>query len=302
MPIPQNTDSDFQLHYFDAPNPHQAEGTHRIAYYEWGDVLNPPVICVHGLTRNARDFDFLARKLSKNYRVICIDIAGRGKSDPMPQQEWYENAAYMQDILALMKHLKLKAVDWIGTSMGGMIGMMIAAFTPDKIRRMVLNDVGALVPKEGLRRIADYVGRSMDFADMSAAERHVRAIMQPFGITQAAHWEHVMTHTLVTKADGRVGFTYDPRIGDAFRAAIAKMEVVEDISLWKIWECVKCPVLLIRGKESDVLTHEVAQQMVTIHPLCTLVECEGIGHAPALIEEDQLALVAGWLDRTAPLF
>lgn len=285
-----------QPQYFAAPNPHDAEGTHRIAFYEWGNPYAPPVFCVHGLTRNARDFDMLAQRLAEHYRIIAVDVAGRGKSDRLRDLRWYENSTYMHDILALARHLHLPKFDWIGTSMGGIIGMMIAALVPNTITRLVLNDVGALLPKKGLMRIAEYVGVRDRFPTAKEAEAHLRAIMMPFGIARDEHWEHVMEHTLVHNADGTVSFAYDPAIGDAFRLAASQMEQIEDISLWMLWESIKCPALILRGEKSDILPHDVAVQMCAMHEQATLVEFANVGHAPTLMEEDQIGKIAEWLE------
>ena len=284
------------LQFFDAPNPHGAGGTHKLAFYEWGSPYAPPVLCVHGLTRNGRDFDFLARKLTEHYRVIAIDMPGRGKSESLRDIRWYENGTYMQDALALAERMNLGKFDWIGTSMGGIIGMMIASLVPGKITRLVLNDVGALLPKEGLMRIGDYVGKKQHFSGMDEAIPYVQRIMAPFGVKEDAHWAHVFEHSFIRHADGQVSFAYDPGIGDAFRLAASEIEKLEDISLWMLWESIDCPTLILRGAESDILTREVAEKMCEMHENATLAEFPGIGHAPTLLEDGQIKVVADWLE------
>lgn len=291
------TDSDSpHLQFFDAPNPHGAGGTHKLAFYEWGSPYAPPVICVHGLTRNGRDFDYLARALTEHYRVIAIDVPGRGRSEHLRDIRWYENGTYMQDVLALAERMNLERFDWIGTSMGGIIGMMMASLVPEKITRLVLNDVGALLPKAGLVRIADYVGKQPVFDSMDVAIQYIQRIMAPFGIKEDTHWAHVFEHSFTRLDDSRVAFAYDPGIGDAFRLAASEMEKLEDISLWMLWESIECPTLILRGAESDILTHEVAQEMCAKHPDATLVEFEGIGHAPTLMEDGQIKIITDWLE------
>lgn len=284
-----------KLRFFDAPNPHGVPGTHRIAFYEWGSPYAPPILCVHGLTRNGRDFDFLARSLASEYRIIAIDIAGRGKSAQMKELIWYENGVYMQDVLALADWLNLPRFDWIGTSMGGIIGMMIASLVPGKITRLVLNDIGALIPKAGLERIGSYVGQQVRFNGFDAAERHLRVVMAPFGVTKPEHWQHIFDHTLLRHEDGSFTFAYDARIGDAFRLAASMMEKLEDIQLWMLWSAITCPTLVLRGAESDILTSETAAQMQQTHPDMTLVEFPGIGHAPTLFDAEQIRPIADWL-------
>lgn len=284
-----------RLQFFDAPNPHGTEGTHRIAFYEWGSPYAPPIFCVHGLTRNGRDFDHLARRLSQHYRILAIDMPGRGKSGRLTTITWYENGVYMQDALALAAHLRLERFDWIGTSMGGMIGMMIAAFAPEKISRLVLNDIGALIPKEGLSRIGEYVGKKSTFFSFLEAENHLRALFAPFGIRDEAHWKHFVEHSFVRHGDGSAQFAYDPAIGDAFRLAASCMEQLEDISLWMLWESIACPALILRGVESDILRHDVAVKMCAMKENATLVEFPGVGHAPSLMEDGQIAVICDWL-------
>ena len=288
-----------RAHFFDAPNPHGTPGTHKIAWYEWGSPNSPVIICVHGLTRNGRDFDYVARELSDHYRIICIDIAGRGKSDHFPQVNWYENGVYLQDVLALTEHLKLERFDWIGTSMGGIIGMMMAAFVPGKITRLVINDIGALIPLSGLSRIGTYVGTKSHFADLAEARKYLRTVMIPFGIREPAHWDHIERHTLEEQADGQLRLAYDPNIGEAFRLAAAAMENPQDISLWMLWDAIKIPCLILRGELSDILPHTIAVEMAAKNPQSTLVEFKGIGHAPTLMEDDQIRVVENWLQTTA---
>ncbi|MCH2547648.1 MAG: alpha/beta hydrolase, partial [Alphaproteobacteria bacterium] len=284
--------------YFDAPNPHGAAGTHRIAFYEWGSPHAPVIICIHGLTRNGRDFDFLARALCNDYRVIAIDVAGRGNSDKLSDLRWYDNGIYMQDILALTERMNIQQFDWIGTSMGGIIGMMIASLVPNKITRLILNDIGALIPKEGLMRIGQYVGKQPLFPSLYEADAYMRKIMQPFGITHSDHWDHMLQHSLVHHSNGSVSFAYDPAIGDAFRLAASEIEKLEDISLWMLWESITCPALILRGEDSDILTKEVAAKMCDTHPNASLIEFEAVGHAPALMNEQQIGAITNWLATT----
>lgn len=286
-----------RLHFFDAPNPFGDAGSHRLAFYEWGNPYAPVIMCLHGLTRNARDFDFLAPALTEHYRVIAVDIPGRGKSGEFARSEWYDNSVYMQDILHLTEHLNIPRFDWIGTSMGGLIGMLIASLVPDKITRLVLNDIGAMLPKEGLLRIASYVGIQHCFANRGAAENALRLIMAPFGIREESHWQHVFRHSLVENKDGTVSLAYDPAIADNFKKLAGDMGEITDIELWMLWEEVNCPALILRGAESDILPRTVAEKMIAVHEGVTLVEFAGIGHAPTLMEQDQITAITRWLDK-----
>lgn len=295
--MPQEFDpSVMRQHFFDAPNPHGAKGTHRLAIYEWGSPDSPAILCIHGLTRNGRDFDFLARRLCSEYRIVCIDVAGRGKSENFSDIRWYENGVYMQDILAVAEWMNIPTFDWIGTSMGGIIGMMVASLVPGKITRLILNDIGALIPLEGLFRIMQYVGRKPKFDSFDEAERYLRAIMAPFAVTDDLHWRHIFDHTFIRHDDGSVTLAYDPNIGEASRLAVNSMETLSDVSLWMLWENIKCPVLILRGGDSDILPAEVAKKMVQTHANSTLLEFKGVGHAPTLFDNAQIQPVVDWLD------
>ena len=289
------TDSNPRIHFFDTPNPNGEPGTHRIAFYEWGDPASPPLFCVHGLTRNGRDFDYLARALAEDYRVISVDVPGRGKSGPLDKPEWYHNGTYMQDILALAQHLGLEHFEWVGTSMGGMIGMMIAALAPGKITRMVLNDIGAELTKDGLERIATYVGRICEFPDYATADKTFRQLLMHFGVRDEEHWAHLMEHSLVKQPDGKVRLAYDPRLGDGFRMLIEQAGGIKDLSLWMFWDAIKIPVLIVRGETSDILTRDCAAKMCEANPNASLIEFAGVGHAPTLMESQQIEPVKRWL-------
>lgn len=284
-----------RMHSFDAPNPHGAKGTHKLAIYEWGAPDAPPIVCIHGLTRNARDFDFIARELASGYRVVCIDVAGRGRSEHLTDLRWYENGVYLQDILAALDWMNIQKFDWIGTSMGGIIGMTIASLMPEKISRLVINDIGAFIPVEGLFRIMQYVGKKMRFDNFDEAERYLRTVMTPFGISDDLHWRHVLDHSLIRHTDGSVSLSYDPKIAEAFKLALSALPELDNISLWMLWETITCPTLILRGAESDILPADVAHKMRDTHPNATLVEFKGVGHAPALLEDHQIRSVTDWL-------
>lgn len=266
---------------------------HRLAYYEWGASDNPRVLfCVHGLTRNALDFAVLAARLCGERRVIAVDMPGRGKSDWLENAGDYGYLTYLTDIVALLDHLAIPGVDWLGTSMGGIIGMMMAASSPQRLRRLVLNDVGARIPAQGLRRILSYAGKNMHFASRKEAEAALRANCATFGIRQEANWRRLFAGSLVEAADGTVRLAYDPAIG----GSLTREPEVSDIDLGSVWEAVQCPTLILRGAGSDILTRETAEGMRSQRPDVTLVEFPGVGHAPGLMEPDQIIPIEQWLN------
>lgn len=281
---------------FNAPGP--GEGTtHALNIREWGDSTKPALICVHGLTRNARDFDFLAEMLSPDYRVICPDIAGRGKSAWLAEPMAYGYPLYVADMLALLAHMKLSRVDWIGTSMGGLIGLFIAAQEHSPIARLVLNDIGPFVAKEGLERIVGYVGRNTRYATREQAQAALRMAHAPFGIREESHWDHLFDAS-IHEDEGGVRLAYDPAIAVPLQAA-AK-EGVKDADLWAAWEKVQQPVLVLRGADSDILSAATATRMAQRSDV-TRVEFPGIGHAPSLFDAAQLAEIRHWLKKANKL-
>ena len=270
-------------------------GAHTITCYEWGDpAAQHIVLCVHGLTRNGRDFDYLADALGKQgFRVICPDMPGRGKSDWLAGPAGYNYGAYVADIIALLAQLKIDTLDWVGTSMGGIIAMAFAGAQPGRIRSLVLNDIGSVVSAAGLKRIYSYAGVTMDFATRAEAEMAMRNIWAPFGITKEEHWQHLFTYGIRALENGRFGFSYDP----AIMAGLQKPEgEVQDMDLWAMFEAVKpIPTLLIRGVNSDLLSHETALAMQAQHADLMIYEVPGAGHAPALMEERDINAVCEFL-------
>ena len=267
-------------------------GLHRTAYLEWGDAANPRVVvCVHGLTRCARDFDFLAAELSQHFRVVCPDVAGRGDSDWLKSPMEYAVPTYAADMVTLIARLDVETVHWVGTSMGGLIGMMLAALPESPVSRMVLNDVGPVVTAVSLERIGTYVGKAPRFPSIEAAEQLVRMVSAPFGPHSDAQWRFLTEHVVRREPDGSYRMHYDPAIAVPFNAAAPH----KDMALWPFWEAVRCPTLVIRGAQSDLLTHETLMQMATTGPKAKTVELAGIGHAPTLLQADQVAIVRDFL-------
>jgi pimeloyl-ACP methyl ester carboxylesterase len=270
-------------------------GFHRLSYTEWGDEQSPHVvICVHGLARNARDFDVLAQALQSRCRVLCPDVAGRGQSAWLARKEDYAYPQYLADATALIArasaHLPPDArIDWVGTSMGGLIGLLLAAQPQHPIRRLVLNDIGPFVPKAAIERIASYIGKAAAFASMEEAERYVRVVSAPFGPLTDAQWRHLTEHSVHREAEGRWVLNYDPGI------AVPLAHQVRDVDLWDHWDRIDCPVLAVRGMESDVLLAHTAHEMTRRGPAARLREFPGIGHAPALMAADQVETVCDFL-------
>lgn len=265
-----------------------SEGTHKISVYEWTNETQAKatVFCVHGLTRNGRDFDSLASTLSEHYTVYAIDVAGRGKSEWHLDPVYYNYPGYVADIAFVVKKLGLKDIHWVGTSMGGIIGIMMANAFPGMLRSITLNDIGCLVPAAGLKRIAQYVGTMTNFPIRYEAEEELRRRCAPYGIKDEADWQHLFAHSIEGTGNGHVRLAYDPEIAKGFSPDI------QDVNLWNFWEAVKTiPTLLIRGKESDLLTHETALEMQKSHSNFQLLEVAGIGHAPALIDAEQIEAI-----------
>jgi pimeloyl-ACP methyl ester carboxylesterase len=269
-----------------------AKGLHRIAYREWGDPRNARVlVCVHGLTRCARDFDRLAAALSDAYRVVCPDVAGRGDSDWLADPALYQLPQYVADMVTLIARLDVESVHWLGTSMGGLIGMALAAQPGTPVARLVMNDAGPVVTRASLERIAAYVGKVPEFPDIEAAERFQRTVAAPFGPHSDAEWRFLTESVMRPNGNGGWRAHYDPGIGDTYRANLPE----KDLEMWPLWNAVRCPALLLRGAESDLLTPATAARMAETGPRAKVVEIPGVGHAPTLLHADQIAIVREFL-------
>lgn len=268
-----------------------AGGFHRVAYVEWGEPdAGRVVVCVHGLTRNSRDFDVLARTLAaEGMRVACPDVVGRGRSGRLADPMGYGAPQYLQDMNALIARLGTDEIDWVGTSMGGILGMMLAASPGTPIRRLVLNDVGPFIPKAPLALIADYVGDRRIFASVEEVELYMRRIYAGFGRLSDAQWRHMAEREARPAGEG-FSLGYDPEIAVPIRAA-----PIADVDMWPLWDRIRCPVLVVRGASSEVLPASVAAEMAHRGPRAEVVEIEDAGHAPALMAEDQTATVKRFL-------
>ena len=272
-------------------------GLHRMAYREWGDPRNRDVlVCVHGLTRSGRDFDELARALCAQWRVICPDVAGRGDSDRLADAKLYTWAQYVADMVTLIARLDVEAVNWLGTSMGGLVGMALAAQAGSPVKKLVLNDAGPVIAKAALERIAAYVGQTPSFASLEDAEQYVRAISAPFGPHSDAQWRFLTETWVRRNEDGRWHPHYDTRIAEAYRASMPE----KDLELWHLYDAVRCPTLLVRGEHSDVVSRQSAAEMARRGPKAKLAEIRGVGHAPTLLQPEQIAVVRDFLRQGEP--
>jgi pimeloyl-ACP methyl ester carboxylesterase len=289
-----------------------AHGFHKIFYTDWGDIGSARVvICVHGLTRNCRDFDFLAQALAAECRVVCPDVAGRGRSDWLYNKDDYAYPQYMADMNALIARVSAapaaagligklngllkrragsRALHWVGTSMGGILGMLLASRPNSPISKLIVNDVGPLIPKASLERIGTYVGKDPRFKTLAELETYVRTVSAPFGPLTDPQWQHLTVTGARQHEDGNWGMSYDPDLAAAFRKG-----PVQDVNLWTYWDTITCPTLVMRGAESDLLLKATAEEMQTRGPRARLVEFAGIGHAPMLMADDQIKIVKDFL-------
>ena len=269
------------------------KGLHRMAYVEWGDPRNRNVLlCVHGLTRSGRDFDDLARALCGQYRVVCPDLAGRGESDKLADPMLYGVPQYVADLVTLIARLDCEALDWVGTSLGGLCGMALAAQPGNPVRKLVLNDAGPVVARAALQRIGAYVGVVPKFPSLEKAEEYVRTISAPFGPHSDAQWRFLTENWVRQAPDGSWRPHYDSRMAIAFRAAMPEQG---DLELWGLYDAIRCPTLVLRGESSDLLARETAAAMARRGPKAKVVEIAGVGHAPTLMHADQIAVVRDFL-------
>ena len=284
-------------------------GFHRIAYSEWGqpNTTQSTVICVHGLTRNRHDFDPLASYLAQQgHHIFCPDIAGRGDSDWLKNPAHYNFLQYIADMNALIARTAAKQIDWIGTSMGGLIGMMIASQPNSPINRLVLNDIGPQIPISGLRRLAKYSSSSLIFANSEEAKKYYKTIYADFGRLSEPQWESLTNSSIHLQSPGVYVSKCDANITRSKTATTILFELIRqprkalqgiffDINLWSIWQNIKCPVLIIHGRHSDILLPEHIAKMQATHAHTTVIEIDDAGHAPALMETTEHKKIAEWL-------
>jgi len=276
-----------------------------MAYWQWGNPqAEHTVVCVHGLSRQGRDFDVLAQALVQkadgNLRVVCPDVAGRGQSDWLADPMAYQLPTYVADMLTLLAHLNPATLDWVGTSMGGLIGLGVcahAAAVGIVVRRLVLNDVGPVVQWDSIVRIATYLGKSMQFASLQQAADAMWSVSTSFGPHTPEQWLELSRHMVKPLPVGQVGVTlhYDPAIAVPVRAMTQEMAVQGEAALWQLYDAITAQTLLLRGADSDLLSPATAAQMTQRGPQARLVEFAGVGHAPTLIADDQVQAVTSFL-------
>lgn len=270
-------------------------GLHRMAYWEWGAADNPRVlVCVHGLSRQGRDFDTLARDLCSHYRVVCPDVVGRGRSDWLADPMGYGIPGYVADMVTLVARLNVAQVDWVGTSMGGLIGLMLASLPQTPVRRLVLNDVGPVIQPAALKRIAGYLGQPAHWATVEEAADALWAISQGFGPHTREEWLALTRPQLKPDGEGHKPH-YDPAIAVPVRAITPELAAAGEAALWAAYERITAPTLLLRGEQSDLLSPDTAQAMTQRGPRARLRVLPGVGHAPTLVAADQRAVVREFL-------
>lgn len=289
-------------------------GLHRMAYWEWGDPDNDVVVvCAHGLTRSGRDFDVLAEHLAGRYRVVCPDVVGRGRSDWLPVGAMYGFGQYVADTAVLLARLRPRKLAWVGTSMGGLIALSLLvglAHLPSahngaglglpaeqglRLDGLVLNDVGPQINTIGLARIAAYVGQTVRFKDFPEAVQYMRTISAAFGPHDPVQWEALTRHVMVRQGDAYIKH-YDPRIAEGLQVSVNPVTAqLLQAQLWQAYEKLAVPVMVVRGRESDILSAEMATLMQARHADTRVVDFPGIGHAPTLMQADQVQVVGDFL-------
>ncbi len=290
-------------HSVDCP---ETEGSHRMAYWSWGDPAAPHVVvCAHGLSRQGRDFDVLAAALvaaaGGAIRVVCPDVVGRGQSDWLKNPALYQIPNYAMDMLVLLAALKPQQLDWVGTSMGGLIGAVVCGQPglplPVPVRRLVLNDVGPVIQWEAIQRIGQYLGDAPRFASLELAAEAMWAISSTFGPHTPAQWLELSRHMVkpVNDAQGGVTLHYDPAIAVPFRTITQESAQAGEAMVWQLYDNIKARTLLVRGAQSDLLSADTTAQMLQRGPKPQLVEFAGVGHAPTLIAPDQVKAVVDFL-------
>jgi pimeloyl-ACP methyl ester carboxylesterase len=271
-------------------------GLHTMAYKEWGDARNPNVlVCVHGVTRVSDDFDRMARELCDTYRVVCPDVVGRGRSGRLRNPQFYTVPQYVSDMVTLLARLDADIVDWFGTSMGGLIGMGLASLPENPIRRLVLNDIGPSINGAALARIGEYIGQDVRFDTFEEAAGYIRAISAAFGIHSDEEWHKLASDVLRRNDEGKWIRHYDLALAEPFKQMTPEMAGAAEQMLWAAYDAIRCPTLLVRGAQSDLLLPEVAQQMTQRGPKARLVELPDVGHAPTFMHASQIEVAKQFL-------
>ncbi len=297
-----------------ASSTQNAEGApgHRMAYWEWNATGNPHhphvVVCVHGLSRQGRDFDTLARALAPHARVVCPDVVGRGESDWLADPMAYQVPQYAGDMLAMLQQLHAQApihtLDWVGTSMGGLIGMVVCSLPPEMlpvpVRRLVLNDVGPAIEWSALERIGQYLGAPLRFDTPEQAAAQLWAVSTSFGPHTPEQWMALTLPMLRKTPEGPYRLHYDPAIAQPFAALTRESAEQGEAQLWQMYDAITARTLALRGADSDLLSRATVQAMAARGPRAACVEFAGVGHAPTLVAPDQVQAVANFLLEAQP--
>lgn len=293
--------NDYRTHRLAVKNSDES-GMHELVFYDFGPTDDPtPIICVHGLTRNAHDFDRLATALAaRGRRVLTLSMAGRGESARLENPLLYTYATYVTDCIAILDNFHFRQVDWVGTSMGGIIGMILASVQPARIRSLLMNDIGATLKREALVRIFSNVRAiPTQFDSEAEAQAYLEKAYVGFGLT-ADEWPEFSAISLTQNAQGKLQLTCDPNIAKPLAQDTKDFTEINDISLAEFWKKVSCPTLILHGEKSDILDAETIRAMRAVHLETESVTIPGVGHAPALMSESQIAIVINWLNRRNP--
>lgn len=303
-----------ELNFLFCPDPGRSDGQgHQMAYWQWGEPsASHLVLCVHGLTRQGRDFDTLAQHLCKQapapIRVICPDVVGRGRSDRLQDPLAYTVPTYAMDMLVLLHHLHQQApiaqLDWLGTSMGGLIGLAVCGSSPDllpaPVRKLILNDVGPVLPWSTLQRLGASLGQLGPFDTLQQAADALWTVSSGFGPHTPAQWLDLCRHMVQAKR-GRLALTYDPAIALAFRSVTPELNQQSEAMFWALYDAIQAQTLVLRGAVSDLLTPATVHEMTRRGPRAACVEFAGVGHAPSLVDPRQQQVVSHFLfDASAP--
>ena len=276
-------------------------GLHRMAYWQWertDGASDRVLVCVHGVSRQGRDFDILARAMQDGWRVVCPDVVGRGESDRLADPAAYLLPTYVADMVTLLARLDATTVHWFGTSMGGLIGIAMAALPGSPISRLVLNDVGPAIDPAGIARIGAYLGLPLTWASEDEAADYLHSISPGFGPHSREQWM-ALTRPMLRREGDRIRLHYDPAIGVPLRAMTPAAASAGEAALWGAYDAIRCPTLVLRGADSDVLAPATAAAMAARGPKARVHEFAGVGHAPTIVAADQVAVVREFLQEGA---
>ncbi|MCC8468206.1 MAG: alpha/beta hydrolase [Rickettsia endosymbiont of Eriopis connexa] len=267
---------------------------HKISYVEFGDPKNKNIIiCAHGLTRNAHDFDKIAKELSKNYRVISINYPGRSDSENFKKANHYNYTTYIKDTLFFFKRLNIKKPIWLGTSMGGIIGMVLASKYKNIFKALILNDIGAFIDVAPLIKIGGYAKKTIFLDDLASAKEHLKLIYAQIGIKEEEDWDYLTKYSVISTFGGKYKMNYDPAITKGMKNASNQEE---DVKLWSVWNKIKCRILVIHGMKSQILTKSTVKKMKETKTF-DLYEIKYAGHTPSLMNPEEINYVKSWLEK-----